>query len=93
MKTWMPWVVCLALGGACVEQPTQANRGGASQAELDRIRRQVVSRTAPTPQHALSFNWDNKVELLGYDINVQNNTLRPGQRFHSRSEWRFTVEG
>jgi hypothetical protein len=79
MKTWMPWVVCLALGAGCVEQPTQPNRGGASQQELERIRRQVVSRTAPTPQHALSFNWDNKVELLGYDINVQNNTLRPGQ--------------
>jgi hypothetical protein len=79
MKTWMPWVVVLALGGACVEQPTQPNRGGASQAEMERIRRQVVSRTAPTPQHALSFNWDNKIELLGYDYNVQNNTLRPGQ--------------
>ena len=79
MKTWMPWVVCLALGSGCVEQPTQPNRGGASQAELDRIRRLVVSRTAPTPQHALAFNWDNKVELLGYDLSVANNTVRPGQ--------------
>lgn len=79
MKTWMPWVVCLALGAGCVEQPTQPNRGGASQADLERIRRQVVSRTAPTPQHRVNFNWDNKIELLGYDINVQNDTVRPGQ--------------
>lgn len=79
MKTWMPWVVCLALGAGCVEQPTQPNRNGASQQELDRIRRQVVTRTAPTPQHPVSFNFDNKVELLGYDINLTGNTLRPGQ--------------
>lgn len=88
MKTWMPWVVCLALGGGCVEQPTQPNRNGASQQELDRIRRQVVSRTAPTPQHPVSFNFDNKVELLGYDINVQNETLRPGQSVTITWYWR-----
>lgn len=79
MKKWLPWMVCLVVGGACVEQPTQANRTGASQQELTRIRSQVVSRTAPTPAHPLNFNFDNKVELLGYDINLPNNTLRPGQ--------------
>ncbi len=77
MKDVARWIVCLALGAGCVEQPAR-NRGGVSSQELEGVRRRVASRTAPTPQHALNVNFGgNKIQLLGYDVNVAE--LRPGQ--------------
>ena len=77
MKNAARWIVCLALGAGCVEQPAQ-NRGGVSSQELESVRRRVARRTAPTPQHPLSISFGgNKVQLIGYDINVTE--LRPGQ--------------
>ncbi|MBI5515712.1 MAG: carbohydrate-binding family 9-like protein [Deltaproteobacteria bacterium] len=73
------WMMLLALAGACVEQPAaQGGPRGVSQSELEAVRRRVASRTEPHPQHALPFNWDGKVRLLGYDIDQAE--LRPGQR-------------
>ncbi len=77
MKNAARWIVCLALGAGCVEQPAQ-NRGGVSSQELESVRRRVARRTAPTPQHPLNISFGgNKVQLIGYDINVTE--LRPGQ--------------
>ena len=77
MKNAARWIVCLALGAGCVEQPA-ANRAGVSSQELEQVRRRVARRTAPTPQHPLNINFGgNKVQLVGYDINVTE--LRPGQ--------------
>ncbi|MBL8601744.1 MAG: carbohydrate-binding family 9-like protein [Myxococcales bacterium] len=81
MKTVARWVLCLGLAAGCVEQPSGRNNGGASQQQLESIRRQVVSRTAPTPQHRLDFNFDGKLRLLGYNLSgAENNTFQPGHR-------------
>lgn len=88
MRNLGRWVFVAALAAACVEQP--APRGGArgaSQQEVEAIRRRVASRTAPTPQHPLRVNFDNKVELLGYDINLPGRTLRPGQSVTIKWYW------
>ena len=77
MKNAARWIVCLALGAGCVEQPAQ-NRAGVSSQELESVRRRVARRAAPTPQHPLNISFGgNKVQLIGYDINVTE--LRPGQ--------------
>jgi len=77
MKDVARWIVCLALGAGCVEQPAR-NRSGVSSQEIESVRRRVASRTAPTPQHALNVSFGgNKIQLLGYDVNVTE--LRPGQ--------------
>jgi hypothetical protein len=85
MKNVGRWIVCLALAAGCVEQPAQ-NRGGVSSQELEAVRRRVARRQAPTPQHPLNITFGNKVQLIGYDINVTE--LRPGQSVTVTWHWK-----
>lgn len=82
MRNASLWLVCLAMGAGCVEQPA-ANRGprAVSSEQLEAVRRRVVSRTAPTPQNRLNVRFGNKVELIGFDTSVNPSTgqLRKGQ--------------
>ena len=57
--------------GACVER-----RPELSPADRERLR-EFVSNTAPTPQHPLEVQFDNGVQLLGYDISSEE--LTPGR--------------
>lgn len=88
MKTVARMLVCLAVAAGCVEQPRARAGGGPSQAEVETIRRRIVSRTAPTPQHPLNITFDGKVRLIGYDITgADNNTLRPGGSVTLKLYW------
>ncbi len=82
MRNASLWLVCLAMGAGCVEQPT-ANRGprAVSSEQLEAVRRRVVTRTAPTPQNRLNVRFGNKVELIGFDtsVNPRSGQLRKGQ--------------
>lgn len=57
--------------GACVERSPEL-----SPADRERLR-ELVSETAPTPQHRLDVQFDNGVQLLGYDLSAEE--LTPGQ--------------
>jgi len=88
MKTVARVLVCLAVAAGCVEQPRARAGGGPSQAQVEEIRRRVVSRTAPTPQHPLNITFEGKVRLLGYDLQgADNNTLRPGGSVTLKLYW------
>jgi hypothetical protein len=47
--------------------------------------REFILTTAPTPQHPLEIQFENKVQLMGYDIDVE--TITPGQPFTITWYW------
>lgn len=59
------------VGWACVEQSAEL-----SAADREALR-EFVSTTAPTPAHPLDVQLENKVKLLGYDLEPAE--ARPGQ--------------
>ncbi len=63
----------------CVEKSTEL-----TEAERDRISG-FVSSEAPSPEHPLDISFENKIELLGYDIDTES--LRPGQSFEVTWYW------
>jgi hypothetical protein len=78
------------LMSGCVEQPPQrrGNAPGVSAQEIEAVRRRVASNTAPSPQHALNFNYGDKVTLLGYDITPAPDQIRPGTNVTITWYWR-----
>lgn len=89
MKNLAQWLVLGVLATGCVEQPPARRAGNTaqtSQREVEEARRRVVSTTAPTPQHALNYNFGGKVTLLGYDISSQD--ARPGSTLTLTWYWR-----
>lgn len=94
MRNVGTWLVCLAVAAGCVEQPA-ANRGAraVSSEQLEAVRRRVVTRTAPNPQHRLNVSFGNKVELVGYDttINPRDGQLRKGQSVTITWYWHCTA--
>jgi hypothetical protein len=64
--------LALALLGGCVERQPEL-----SPADRERIR-EHVSNQRPTPQNALNVQFENGVELIGYD--VEPATVAPGGR-------------
>ncbi len=63
----------------CVEKSTEL-----TEAERDRISA-FISTEAPTPQHPLDISFENKVELVGYDISTEE--LEAGQSFEVTWHW------
>jgi hypothetical protein len=63
----------------CVEKSTEL-----TEAERDRISG-FISNEAPDPQHDLNISFENKIELVGYDIDTES--LRPGQTFEVTWHW------
>ncbi len=47
-----------------------SNRVGPNETDLNPLRR-FVSDTAPTPQHPLAVNFDDKLQMLGYDLQAE----------------------
>jgi hypothetical protein len=78
------------LASGCVEQPPsrRGNAPGVSAQEIEAVRRRVASNTAPTPQHALNYNFGDKVTLLGYDISPAVEQIRPGTNVIITWYWR-----
>jgi len=63
----------------CVEKSTEL-----TEAERDRVS-EYISSEAPSPQHELNVSFENKIALLGYDIDTE--TLTPGQSFEVTWYW------
>lgn len=70
----------VALG--CVEKTKRLSKAEQEQAK------QIVLAAAPTPQHPLDIRFENKVRLLGYDLNVTE--VREGEPF--TVTWYWQVE-
>lgn len=68
-----------ALSPGCVEESPEL-----SPTEREALHDQISS-TPPHPQHALDIQFENKVALVGYDVDVE--TVRPGQPFHVTWYW------
>lgn len=69
----------ISLLGGCVERAPSL-----SPADRERIR-EYVGNQRPSPQNALSVQFDNGVELLGYDVDPA--TIVPGQPFTITWHW------
>lgn len=63
----------------CVEKSTEL-----TEAERDRVGA-YISSEAPTPQHPVDISFENKIELLGYDISTEE--LEPGSSFQVTWHW------
>lgn len=75
-------IALLALGAlvaACVEKTKPLSKAEQEQ------RAHVVSKKRPTPQHALEFDFEGKVRLLGYDLDVA--TVEEGKPFRITWYW------
>lgn len=88
MMRALPIVVVASLGVAslsvvgCVEESPELTA-----TEREALR-DYISNQAPRPQHTLDIRFENKVRLLGYDIDVE--TVTPGQPF--TITWHWQVE-
>ncbi|MCC7534815.1 MAG: carbohydrate-binding family 9-like protein [Deltaproteobacteria bacterium] len=65
--------VAMTAAGCVENSPSSA-------ANEDQVRRQFVSKTAPSPQHRLDVRFEDKVRLLGYDIEPPEDRIRAGTR-------------
>lgn len=65
--------------GACAEKPKRPS------ADDDKLRAELVSRTAPSPQHPLEIDFEQKVRLIGYDLGTKS--VREGQPFTVTWYW------
>jgi hypothetical protein len=65
----------------CVEKSTEL-----TEAERDRISA-FIGDEAPSPEHELGISFENKIELLGYDIDIDGDSVRPGQAFEVTWHW------
>jgi hypothetical protein len=75
-------VIVLALTGAlsaCVEQTTELTA-----AQRDQLR-QFVGTTATTPQNEIDVSFENKIKLIGYDVEGE---VRPGAAFTITWHWK-----
>lgn len=61
----LPLLLASALGG-CVEKSRTL-----SAAEREQLSR-FVSQQAPSPQHPLEISFENKLELIGYDVSAES---------------------
>nr|MDQ3036974.1 hypothetical protein [Myxococcota bacterium] len=68
-----------ALSVACVEQAPEL-----SAAEREQLR-ENISTEAPSPEHELDISFENRVRLVGYD--VEPDTITPGQPFTITWHW------
>lgn len=88
MKRALKVLLVLALGAgsaalpACVEESPELTA-----TERESLREYILSER-PRPQHALDVQFENKVRLIGYDIDVD--TITPGQPF--TITWYWQVE-
>ncbi|GAB4209518.1 MAG: hypothetical protein OHK0013_29010 [Sandaracinaceae bacterium] len=86
MKRALRILIVLALGvtgGAtpgCVEESPELTA-----TEREALR-EYISSQAPRPQHELDIRFENKVRLIGYDVDVE--TVTPGQPFQITWYWR-----
>lgn len=80
-KLAVPLVAVLALG-ACVEKPQKLG------ADDEKLRKEVVLAKEPTPQHPLEIDFEQKVRLLGYDLDAK--VVQEGQPF--KVTWYWYVE-
>jgi hypothetical protein len=69
----------LLTASACVQKQKRMSKASRELAA------QIVSHAAPTPQHALDIRFENKVQLLGYDLSVPQ--VREGQTFTVTWYW------
>ena len=67
---------------ACVEESPEL-----TSTEREALREYILT-DAPHPQHELDIQFENKVRLIGYDIDVES--ITPGQPF--RITWYWQVE-
>ncbi len=69
---------CAALGAGCVERERAD--------EEDVSPRELISVEAPSPEHRLSIRFEDKVELLGYDLEPAEPA--PGERVRITWYWK-----
>jgi hypothetical protein len=69
----------LGVLSACVEQAPEL-----TQAEREQLREHILT-AAPDPQHDLDISFENRVRLVGYDVDVE--TVTPGQAFTITWYW------
>jgi hypothetical protein len=85
MKRALKVLLVLALGAgsaalpACVEESPELTA-----TEREALREFILSE-APHPQHELDIQFENKVRLIGYDIDVES--ITPGQPFTITWYW------
>ena len=85
MTNSKPLFVCLALsvagiGTGCVEKARDLTRS-----ERERLA-PYVSEEGTEPEHALSVQFEDKIELIGYDVSAD--TWRPGQALTVTWHWK-----
>ena len=79
MRSTIAFAACLLIFG-CVEKSRDL-----TSAEEEQLK-PFVSKRAPSPQHPLDVSFENKVRLLGYDVNKQ--TWRPGEELTVTWYWK-----
>lgn len=78
-KSVLVFLVLSVLAVGCVEQAPELTA-----AEREQLR-ENISREAPSPQHELDVNFENRVRLIGYDVDTE--TVTPGQAFTITWYW------
>lgn len=81
-RTVLVFLVAAAIGAvvpACVEQAPELTA-----AEREQLREHILTE-APHPQHELDISFENRVRLVGYDIDTE--TVTPGQPFTITWYW------
>ena len=73
-------ILTLAAVSGCVEKSRDLTRS-----ERERLD-PYVAEEAPTPQHALSVAFEDKIELVGYDLSAES--WRPGQPITVTWHWK-----
>jgi hypothetical protein len=71
--------IALCAAAGCVEKTKPLSKAEQEQ------QKDVVSRTRPTPSHALAFEFEGKVRLIGYDLDPPS--IREGEPFRLTWHW------
>jgi hypothetical protein len=88
MKRALRILIVMALGATGVAMPGCVEESPELTATEREALREYISSQAPRPQHELDIRFENKVRLIGYDIDVE--TVTPGQPF--TITWYWQVE-
>jgi hypothetical protein len=84
MKQILPLIasgfVILSSSAGCVEKSRHLS------AEEHKELKNLISESAPRPQHPLNIRFEDKVRLLGYDLN--RSPVRPGEPFQVTWYWK-----
>lgn len=88
MKRALKVLLILALGTSGVALPACVEESPELTATEREALREYILTEAPHPQHELDIQFENKVRLIGYDIDVES--ITPGQPF--TITWYWQVE-